>query len=359
MLNATEFWERGRSRTLLRASAAMPLIWSVGCVAVGIGLLLGSGHSIREPAPGRSAAGATEVEHAHCGSEARLEYTPIESIRVGQRVITPQQDGTCRVGTEVDPRTWKKVTLQMVRVWEDGMRDDCQIQTLQPPAWLAAHDVRLGSRVPLPVDLSDLAEPDIPAEVLAVEPCPPIGDGPGRVVLTTVNHLNSFLFGLTVRDSSGEERRLGVTGWHKLLSESRGWVSTCELGEGEVLRGREGPVSVVSLVREPGTYRVYNMTVEGEHVYYVSALDLLAHNNNCNNNPRLRREWEQSNQEPWPKDPNNPTRNQDVSHIVPKADGGADALHNIEPLPRDDHMQRHITNGDFRRWGARGGGNGT
>jgi hypothetical protein len=38
---------------------------------------------------------------------------------------------------------------------------------------------------------------------------------------------------------------------------------------------------VVSLVRVPGTYRVYNMTVEGQHVYYVSPLGLLAHNAWC------------------------------------------------------------------------------
>lgn len=29
----------------------------------------------------------------------------------------------------------------------------------------------------------------------------------------------------------------------------------------------------------PGTERVYNLTVEGEHVYYVTELGLLSHNN--------------------------------------------------------------------------------
>ena len=71
-------------------------------------------------------------------------------------------------------------------------------------------------------------------------------------------------------------------------------------------------------------------------------------------NAQLRAEWEAANQKPWPKDPAT-GRNQDVSHIVPKADGGANSLENIQPLPHADHMQRHIDAGDFRRWGARGG----
>jgi hypothetical protein len=38
---------------------------------------------------------------------------------------------------------------------------------------------------------------------------------------------------------------------------------------------------VKSLSREPGVQRVFNMTVEGEHVYYVSSLGSLVHNTNC------------------------------------------------------------------------------
>lgn len=132
--------------------------------------------------------------------------------------------------------------------------------------------------MPLPLDLREMGEPDEPAEVVAVGPCPPVAPGPGRVVLTTVTHLNAFLFDLTLAGASGRRELIQVTGWHKLYSEQRGWEPACHLRKGEVLRGREGPLSVVSLERWPGTHRVYNMTVEGEHVYYVSDLDLLAHN---------------------------------------------------------------------------------
>jgi hypothetical protein len=69
---------------------------------------------------------------------------------------------------------------------------------------------------------------------------------------------------------------------------------------------------------------------------------------------QLRAEWEAASNKPWPKDPVT-GGNQDVSHIKPKADGGSNTLDNIEPMPHGDHMQMHIENGDFKRWGAKRG----
>jgi RHS repeat-associated protein len=72
----------------------------------------------------------------------------------------------------------------------------------------------------------------------------------------------------------------------------------------------------------------------------------------------LRKEWQQETGQQWPKDPKT-GGNQDVSHKVPKADGGSpNDLNNIEPKPHDQHMQDHIDNEDFKRWGARGQGGG-
>ena len=36
-------------------------------------------------------------------------------------------------------------------------------------------------------------------------------------------------------------------------------------------------------------------------------------------------------------------------------DGGTNNVDNIEPLSHDEHMQIHIDNGDFIRWGKLGG----
>ena len=66
---------------------------------------------------------------------------------------------------------------------------------------------------------------------------------------------------------------------------------------------------------------------------------------------KLRKLWEGANDATWPK--TEAGRNYDVSHKKARADGGDDSLDNIEPLPHDEHMRRHIESGDFKRWGGR------
>jgi hypothetical protein len=72
-------------------------------------------------------------------------------------------------------------------------------------------------------------------------------------------------------------------------------------------------------------------------------------------NRTIRNNWEEINEKPWPKDPNNHERNQDVSHKDARADGGTDDLSNIEPKPHAEHVADHMKKGDFKRWGARAG----
>ena len=64
----------------------------------------------------------------------------------------------------------------------------------------------------------------------------------------------------------------------------------------------------------------------------------------------LRTRWSKANNKPWPKDPKDPTRNQDVSHTKPLADGGDNSVEDIKPLPHEEHVKQHIQKGDFSRW---------
>ena len=94
---------------------------------------------------------------------------------------------------------------------------------------------------------------------------------------------------------------------------------------------------------------------------YVSTSDIAAKNllkMSKTGTPRrktakqLRKEWEKATGKTWPKEPNDPTRNQVAHHIKPLADGGEDGYPNIEPKPADEHRSWHQMLGDFIRWGS-------
>lgn len=220
------------------------------------------------------------------GEARKHETVAIETIRVGQRVLgeNPQLAATEHsTRTAVDPATWRLLKLHSEWRWPDGTLDTIEIETLQPPTWIAEHCAREGSSVPLPLDVTEMGMPEhLRASVVSIEACPEIEEGPGHVVTTTINHLNAFICDLTVEDTSGGRETIKPTGYHKFYSDTRkGWVAACELRRGEQLRGVDGPLTVATLKHLPGVERVYNVTVEGQHVYRVSALGALVHNADC------------------------------------------------------------------------------
>ena len=181
---------------------------------------------------------------------------------------------------KVDPATWRFLRLRAEDRWPDGTLDVFEVETLQPAEWVEQHRAKPGANVPLPLDLLEMGvREDLPATVVANDPCPPIVSGPGAVVLTTVNHLNPNVFELALSDDHGKCETVRPTGLHKFYSgDRRCWLNTQDLKEGERLRSIDGWLTVSSLRRLPGVQRVYNMTVAGEHVYHVSSLGLLSHN---------------------------------------------------------------------------------
>ncbi len=145
------------------------------------------------------------------------------------------------------------------------------------------------------------------AVVTGVEPCPAILPGPGKVVLTTFHHASSDLIDLylspqpptgsltaqqtavdallypqvsraSVVDQAWE--RIGVTGNHPIWSEDRhDNVAAMDLRVGERLKNLSGDtVWVQQKLPRPDPTPVYNLEVQDEHVYYVGANGVLAHN---------------------------------------------------------------------------------
>ncbi len=184
--------------------------------------------------------------------------------------------------TAVSPSSWKRLMLRLQKNRGDGTADVVMVDILQPAYWISKFSAQVGAKVPIPPDLEELGltdDPDARFDVMAVGPCPPIRDGPGRVVIATPTHLNNYIFELEVEEITGHREILHPTGIHRFWSEDRNrWVRTDKLQPGEHLRGRCAPVTVISTRQHFGVDRVYNLTVEGEHVYFVSGVDLLTHN---------------------------------------------------------------------------------
>ena len=223
----------------------------------------------------------------------------IETIRVGQRVLSHNPDvaeSARTTVTSVDASTWRLLQLHAESHWPDGTLDTIEVETLQAPDWVKTHRASMGAMVPIPLDLVEMGLPEgLVARVVAIEQCPLITAGPGKVVLTTVNHLNSNIFRLVVADEQGNRETIHPTAFHKFYGvDRRRWVSAEDLRHGERLGGTVGPLTVISVEHLPGVRRVYNMTVEGEHVYYVSTLGAVAHNLNCAQSlDRLHHAWPQ------------------------------------------------------------------
>jgi hypothetical protein len=251
---------------------ALGYFWLAACLLIAGGL--GASALLLEEGSSPSVLGQQELAGV---------ATPIEQIRVGQRVVANSPDLAASDhddSTAVDPSTWKLVRLYAEERWSDGTVDDIHVETLQPQEWLSQHNVQVGGAAPIPLDLVEMGmDGGTRARVEAIEPCPPLEPAPGRLILTTINHLNRYVVELTVENAAGRREIIQPTGFHKIYRASdQAWVSAADLQPGDALTGLSGPLTVVSVEQTPGTHRVYNFTVKHEHVYDVGGLGLLVHN---------------------------------------------------------------------------------
>lgn len=116
------------------------------------------------------------------------------------------------------------------------------------------------------------------ARVLAVEPCPPIEDGPGRIVTGAFRSHSVDMRRLKLRDLP---EPIEVTGNHPIYSEDRrDFVMVSKIRDGERMLTRDGVAIVESVTAMPGQFEVFNLEIDEAHQYYVSEQTVLVHNSN-------------------------------------------------------------------------------
>jgi len=193
----------------------------------------------------------------------------IEEIRVGRRLQAdnPELD-------EATPRLEVVPSENCLRILERETDDSlCHIEQLVSLEELE-FDGGQGGVVYL-----DLPELGIAGDfhVLETRPCPGIRAGNGRIVTATFRHESKTVLDLRLE---GEPEPLGVTANHPFWSLDRQtWVHAGDLHIGERLESLDGsPVSIAEIAQRPGIHTVYNVEVEGEHVYHVGPRGVLVHN---------------------------------------------------------------------------------
>jgi hypothetical protein len=84
-------------------------------------------------------------------------------------------------------------------------------------------------------------------------------------------------------NSSGQNETIRPTASHRFYSlDRKDWIHIGDARFGEKLQGLGNDVITLISCQPLGkTERVYNMTVEDEHVYHVGKFNLLAHNIGC------------------------------------------------------------------------------
>jgi len=155
----------------------------------------------------------------------------------------------------------------------NGKRLDMQF--LRPLDWIKSNSAQLGAIIDL--DLREFGAKG-PAKVVSIKTCPPIKSGPSNVVTGKFIHeSDGNLINLRIK---GQKEPTTVTANHRYWSADRKeFVEAGHIEPGEQVSTLAGLKQVVSITPRAGNETVYNLEVQGEHVYLVGSLGTLVHNN--------------------------------------------------------------------------------
>lgn len=247
------------------------LAWLVGCLFVAAWTAFGGSVLPRRPAARGVAASPAAITKSPV---IRLKMKPIQDYRVGERILAHNPLGG-EEEPEPDPESWKSVDLRMRKPSGKYVT----MTLLLSPERIAELGVGYSRTVEL-----DLPEMGVSgrAEVLDINPCPQIEAGPGSVVTGTFMHESEGnLINLYVE---GLEKPLGVTDNHPFFSADRGeFVAARDLRSGEQVSDfSEGRTARILSHERRGDELVYNLQVNGQHVYHVGEHGILVHNSCLN-----------------------------------------------------------------------------
>lgn len=197
----------------------------------------------------------------------------IKDVQLGERLLgkNPIEEEVDDFVPEINPREWRLLYLTMEKA--NGKRLDMQF--LRPVEWMKANDAQLGATINL--DLPEFGAQGA-ATVVSIESCPQVKVGAGNVVTGKFIHQSDGnLIDLKIE---GQQESTTVTANHRYWSADRDkFVEAGHLNPGEQVQTLAGLKQVLSITLHPYDETVYNLEVQGEHVYQVGTLGTLVHNN--------------------------------------------------------------------------------
>jgi hypothetical protein len=155
------------------------------------------------------------------------------------------------------------------------------IELLRSMDWIREQNVRVGGAVFLDEPKERLRGR---AKVKGIQPCPPRERWLEKMPAGEFKPWSCRVGDLKI---ASESKPIGVTPPHPFwCPEKKAWVSAGRLEPGDLVQTLHGPSAVEWFVmREKPVEEVYNIEVEGDHVYRVGESGVLVHNASAPCNP--------------------------------------------------------------------------
>ncbi len=198
---------------------------------------------------------------------------PIEDVLLGYRVPSrnPASDESLNISPPPDYLGWKVICMEVKH--RNGSIVD--VQLMRSEDWIERNGLQIGAAIDL-----QLTEIEVEANgfVVSIEDGPEIMPGDGAVVTGRfVTREGSDLVRVTFEDGT---QLIGTTNHPVWSPLDWDWRCLGEFEPGQFVYTRAGLLAVASVEKLPGWQPLYNIEVDGEHVYEVTAHGILVHNGN-------------------------------------------------------------------------------